>query len=117
MLYSTNMEGRTMKPGPELDDLVAEKVMGRPPQEYADARGRPGWVPPFSTSIAAAWEVVEKVQQLGWMLNGVRCLDRLEHGDWVCIFERRGQPDAYKHSPTAPHAICLAALKAVGAEP
>ena len=60
----------------------------------------------YSTSIAAAWELVE---HMGDMMK--RLLWNKGSGKWECILD-------YDHVgvvPTAPHAICLAFLKA--AEP
>lgn len=106
-----------MKPGRELDALVAEKVMGWKSVEHRFEDPFHRWdgiapehgshrftVPDFSTDIAAAWEVVEKLNDLilerdvtaeGTRYNVV--IDGIE--TWA---------------ETAPHAICLAALKAVG---
>jgi len=83
----TNEEILTMEPGPELDALVAEKVMGHPIPDFVpeDALGlylagspihydswtcvcrydegdTPKWVPdPCSTDISCAWQVVDKM--------------------------------------------------------
>ena len=119
----------SLPPGSVLDALVAEKVLGwhrwDPPQSilhhglqwyWTDGeaqedsqgislpseRAKNTWHP--STSIAAAWDVVEKiVQEYRWCdltFNGTawECQINLEK----CI------------APSAPLAICLAALKAVG---
>ena len=71
----------TMKPGPELDALVAEKVMGWTAVYLSDGvntwlddgvntgrmiSGDYPWSP--STSIADAWEVVEKLGKDGFKL-------------------------------------------------
>jgi len=131
-----------MNPGRELDALIAEKVMGWKPDypggwlhqpknkpvnnKYLDKDGCT-ILPPYSTDIAVAWEVVNILK---------------EHKDYVCF-----EFTDYNSSPTAtnceewlndeitsgyfagfclgrgtvcaaaltaPHAICLAALKAVG---
>lgn len=114
-----------MKPGRELDALVAEKVMG---DYISDREGEPGsWrgpdftpLPQYSTDISAAWEVVEKI---------------INHSDYVCWelssewkgdgaksdypFYARfclGNGDKTAGADTAPHAICIAALKVVGVE-
>ncbi len=125
-------------PGPELDALVAEKVMGLEvswwslhphpdPDEWHEVLlpddkgdmptrqvGGPGGrtVSPYSTSIAAAWEVVEKFVSHGcaaWVEGdghtGYRAGCTSQRGR----FEAEGE--------TAPHAICLAALKAVETQP
>ncbi len=95
-----------MTPGPELDALVDRHVFKDP----GDGKGSR----PFSTDIAAAFEVVEKLDTL-----------TLSRGDlggapvWVAQFvtEGPGFPvNVQSVCETAPHAICLAALKAVGYE-
>lgn len=75
-----------LKPGRELDALIAEKVMNRPiyvahdgTPHFADLspKKRDGRVvetpysivPSYSTNIAAAWEVVEKMRSLGFTLS------------------------------------------------
>lgn len=159
------------KPGPDLDALVAEKVMGWTPCEddlhnlkwdthiplrtrhgivgeelWRDEWGDPPtiklprsgpkpWAP--TTSIADAWEVVEKVweglpktgggtfrfslhRRDGDGLSARLGLCEPPNGDWVCEFAPDADGDWRTHaagnSDTAPHAICLAALKAVGVE-
>ena len=136
VLVGYNTQMTTLEPGPELDALVAEKVMGwevtrrdHPMLEGGeqvihakDADGalraviwdianypRSLWWHP-STDITAAWEVVEKV----WGNMAMRW-DRPDGKVWVS-----GIPAGFWHKEvseavgeTAPHAICLAALKAV----
>ena len=106
-----------MKPGRELDALVAEKVMGCRVQKttlglcelgtgeervYRDAR-----IPHYSTDIASVWGVVEKFAPEAMVLN------RYPTGNFAVRFDHNGHwwSDV---CDTAPHAICLAALKAVG---
>jgi len=100
-----------MKPGRELDQLVAEKVFGS-----TEAK-------PYSTDIAAAWRVVEKHNQIVSIWQGRPSLDRNAHGMISRRVWERGDPVVYRvsvagrhtaYSETAPHAICLAALKALG---
>jgi hypothetical protein len=125
----------------ELDALVAERVMrwklhtqftpprwsvpGAPPQF-----NMPTECPPYSTDIAAAWEVVEA-------LEGKTILELDEHGafrsrenggfqlqgpyirsQWRAGWLERDHEYylAEEVAATAPLAICLAALKAVGVE-
>lgn len=105
---------KNLSPGRELDALVAEKAMGwarnrgsgvgftTPDGEY---RSIDIWSP--STDIAAAWQVVGKLRErgFGFSLNDA----------WIAWF--LAAPNEYQASAdTAPHAICLAALRAVGAE-
>lgn len=126
-------------PGPELDALVAEKVMGWHRSgddlwaQWLKEDGSETWyyvqAPTLDTAcrdwepsrdIRAAWEVVLAVwdRGLGWMLvapnhdgskweayQATSCADP-DFGDW-CV----------PNGQTAPHAICLAALKAVGYDP
>ncbi len=103
-----------MKPGRELDALVAEKVMGWKMDASAVWHG-PGpsclVLPHYSTDIADAWEIVEKLQSQDWacILDNVK--DFL--GNWQAHFEKDRRA-CTAESESAPHAIALAALKAVG---
>jgi hypothetical protein len=130
-----------MEAGRELDALVAEKVMGHIPMTVRQACGisladreddevvigiAPG-VPPtyaylndlprYSTDIAAAWEVVARIIVLGFRHPLVRYdNDRPEGRErWTAaIIKPDGKGGARGDAFTAPHAICLAALNAVG---
>lgn len=120
-----------MKPGRELDALVAEKVMGIKlptaliyrPCDVPDPKVLDDIIlPHFSTDIAAAWEVVEKMKSFQLNLsngNGYwACFfkDNTKNGEWSCP-----TTITYESAETAPLAICLAALKVmaggVGQEP
>ena len=116
-----------MEPGRELDALVAEKVMGYrifnpPPIDDPwevlpdNSRGRP--VLAYSTDIAAAWEVLEKMRLLlpgqeimlyycdGWSVGALcQAAGTIEIGDRFTDVESVA---------TAPHAICLAAEALAG---
>lgn len=109
--------------GRELDILVAEKVMGY--EHFVDEadgtdrlRGNgiimPIHLPAYSTDIAAAWEVVEKLRA-EWMIR-VGTADLLGT-PWKCVMWQRymttGGP--FGEADTAPLAICRAALGVVGA--
>lgn len=110
------------KPSRELDALVAEKVMGEQVRGTWIIDGvRPDGIPNrqcpvehYSSDIAAAWEVVEKLDG-EWKLQGHEGLG------WEAGFDSStGGMDAVIVSveamaDTAPLAICVAALKAVGA--
>lgn len=93
-----------MKPGRELDLLVAEKIFGWSPSQVYDKHSYLS----YSTDISAAWEVVEKVKS-EYSVTIDTCLEH--EGKWLCTF-------AYHQveGDSAPHAICLAALKAKGVE-
>lgn len=121
-----------LEAGPEIDALVAEKVMGWKPDDddghaWEDADGdwkahrKDGpwmdtgeviWSP--STDIAAAWEVVEKFSKFR--------IDNHGHYDdpklrYMCEVydEARDLHSGRVFGETAPLAICRAALRAVGA--
>jgi len=128
--------------GTELDALVAEKVMGldvewntETPCPYCDSEmrycgdrsrctqcgeWRYGPYKEYSTNMAAAWEVVEKLcnwdvgdNMLILMGQGPDPSNPDDPGNWweaeingIKIGKVKAKAD------TAPHAICLAALKA-----
>jgi hypothetical protein len=111
-----------MRAGRELDALVAEKVMGWKwigPDEFNDNRhltlgGQKvqARIPDYSTDIAAAWDVVEKMRPTFNLV--LECVS-LEYN---CHVARPGHLDEKVNvrADTAPLAICLAALKACGVE-
>lgn len=120
-----------MKAGRELDKLIQEKIFGLfvpDPVKHKDLTREQVFelmkdydgIPRYSTDIAAAWRVVEKMA------------DRLKHyrhstGDFTCRsfgpgfweaewsdwFEDRGTVFYTAKADTAPLAICLAALEAI----
>lgn len=123
-----------MKPGKELNALVAKEVMGWTTREKyvhgplmhggsmmllykGDGIPREGktWsVEGFSpsTDITAAWEVVEKDDGWGhdWRLERIMGSSK----SWSCRARRVDDgKEFYAMAETAPHAICLAALQAV----
>jgi hypothetical protein len=72
-----------------------------------------------SEDIAAAWLVVEKIETHGWYVGVGWCNGKYgtEKRGW-CYIGGHGADGAHvggANTDTAPHAICLAALKAVGA--
>lgn len=121
-----------MKAGRELDALIAEKVMGWkvvpgqykhivPPNAQLERSTFCEYVtsslsvpamklPTYSTDIRAAWEIVEKLcpQEDEFQLK------RFNKKEWDCNFSYFMETSC--QADTAPHAICLAALKAVGYE-
>ena len=85
---------------------TAENCSMRPMPDYPR-------IPDYSTSIAAAWEVVEKVQ----LFNSLALAQ--QDGTWEkpwAVIEQGEDGDMISEAVTAPLAICLAALKAVGYE-
>ena len=102
-----------LQPGRELDALIAEKVMGFILSTVHDGTDQRYCfhglnhdavkVEPYSTSIAAAWEVVEKFDYL-----------YLFHGTvfkWECKLVSSDHENYYaRNCDTAPLAICKASL-------
>ena len=120
--------------GRDLDALVAEKVMGMigynnlptiadlekqldDPKNVVDIlpSGECRVIRPYSTSIAAAWEVVEKLSS-DYSIELTQN-HQVNHLQYICKFWKLSGGDVfYDVADIAPLAICLAALKAVGAE-
>ena|SRR3990167_5839708 len=79
-------------------------------------------VPFYSTDIAAAWRVVEKLQESGLTLHLFREPTGVwKHTNWQAEFYHLDIPVTEREiveaiSPTVARAICLAALKALGVE-
>ncbi len=98
--------------GPELDRLIAEKVMGW------DGASPPGWrAASYSTQLSVAWLVVEAMREKGWSVE----LDVYSDGavlDQGCYWAefRIEMQGARTTAPTMPLAICRAALKALAAQ-
>lgn len=121
-----------MEAGRTLDKIVHEKVMGE--ALIATALHDHPWladgtllnvtVPHYSTNIGAAWQLVEQLTQPG--REPQELYFKMTHawgddyGTWA-YFDWKGTSDGHPlygaNAPTVPHAICLAALKAVGGEP
>lgn len=117
-----------LKPGKDLDALVAQKVFGLKVKRWSDnISGNPDnanthyWyeiegdkaftvVPPYSTDIKAAWEVAAKFPDRFMV-------ERVYHNGegWVCELAL-GHGGYWAHGHTAEHAICLAALEAIKGE-
>jgi hypothetical protein len=105
-----------MEAGRRLDAEIAEKIMGwrnfhthhfdgmltgTTPRDEAWTE-----VPFYSTDIAAAWQVVEKLQYYDAHYQQ-------GHHFWRFITPEWGRIEYSAHT-SAPMAICLAALKAIG---
>jgi hypothetical protein len=123
------------RPSRELDALVAEKVMGEQVRGTWIIDGvRPDGIPNrqcpvehYSSDIASAWEVVEKLADLGWCIELKHYPKGSPQGPkWLVFLWREfdagegeiiREPAFQLPADTAPLAICLAALKAAGALP
>lgn len=115
--------------GRKLDALIAERVMGWDrdgdrlwPPDTRRSKWKYGIsVPPYSTSIADAWPVVEKLKERHSveLIGGPNDEGGCEH--WSCTIKSYGyrsfQDQKWRgEADTAPLAICIAALRAVDAE-
>lgn len=123
-----------MEAGQELDALVAERVMRQEPCEQwllfrAGGILGPEWAkadtcnhancyplenaPHYSTNIAAAWEVIEKLNQmkLGWF--SLEQFGEKGQGVWRALIWSGNEEDSesfFADANTVPLAICRAAL-------
>ena len=105
-----------MPAGREMDALVAEKVFGVPHEDCFDVYGGKRCVKDdeyggpqcYSTDIAAAWEVVEKIRE-----DYEPRIELWDEGWEVTILTGTDRGSASGRALTAPLAICRAALKAV----
>ena len=135
--------------GRELDAAVAEEVMGwsdvngdeqhfmaparrpsfgvtsvPPPLTGVALHGSRVRVPHYSTDIAAAWEVVERIGELGYGVVA-NTTGKVGEGQWRVAFMgldfqffdevHMPDPDKWAWADTFPLAVCEAALKAVRA--
>lgn len=83
-------------------------------------------IPPYSTDIAAAWQAVDKLRSLGWYLwlEDAQFKDVQYTASFILAepmteeYPWRSPPikQSLNDASTAPHAICCAALRAVGYE-
>jgi hypothetical protein len=147
----TTPDWRTLPPGRELDRLIFERVMGFDPAWWTDdwaghhveANGQTWHIAradDYSTEMAAAWQVVDKLRESDWLVvikampagipflfdDGDRDL-KLHREAFVSLtyvgWQRPDAPEAahrrhFANNPmqaadTVPHAICRAALAAV----
>jgi hypothetical protein len=134
-----------MKTGRELDALIAEKVMGWTDieEDESDPNTRYSWneafigldptapgcfrsIPCYSTDMAAAWEVLEKMQAQGyrWCLlirdelkSDTRILPYAEFLHYGKYAPGKVDTCVFAEDESMPLAICLAALRAVGGQP
>ena len=118
----------------EIDKLIAEKVMGWTYLEKAKLNGHSGtdWtgitptlsrqsIPTYTTDVAAAWTVIKKLKDRDghpnylWLsYQGDAVLTKHNSSHWLCAF---ASPEQFRaEADTAPMAIALAALAAVGVE-
>jgi len=117
-----------MEPGNKLDALIAEKIIGFKiyqghGKKYIDGLSISA-IPEYSKSIAAAWEVVEKMYELGFKYC-INILDdwRFEKPTQHCCFAESDYTDGlyikdsncfHAYGDTTAEVVCKAALLAVG---
>ena len=97
----------------ELDALVWTHVFGYIVEHDLQ------WGPDYSTDIGAAWQVVEKMRGR-YVLNLTNGNSMEPMAVWSAIFKEDVGSSLEEHegeAASAPLAICLAALRAVGVEP
>jgi len=93
-----------VNPGLILDTQVAKEVMG-----IDDIMVEPK---PYSTDLKCAWEVVDKLRGSKMSFS----LTSTDTSKWLAKVEFWGIDRVeFAVAETVPHAICLVALKAVGA--
>lgn len=110
-----------MEAGRELDALIAEKVMGLERcgckcglflNEYHE----PFLEPHYSTDIAAAWEVVEKLNSMGLGWFSLEQFGEKGQGQWRALIWTGGEEIDncfFADARTVPLAICRVAYKIV----
>jgi hypothetical protein len=120
----TNMEYwrqiNAMQPGPDLDRLVAEQVMGIPCTCQYEEGEEPSWYwgschrhgqggneVNYSTSEANAWKVLKVVEAKG---NDVTIFTSNGRGVRVLVEDDSHGPQHSIKAPTFPEAMCKAAL-------
>jgi len=120
----TILEIDELKAGPELDALIAEKVMG---WEYLPHRLDQGWpwkvqdgvratkCPKYSTQMTSAWEVAEKIsrEQFSIEFRLVSMPSPPHEQDVWRVFILTNADKTICGEGTAPLAICRAALNLV----
>lgn len=110
-----------LQPGLELDALIEEKIM-----EYTVDKTSPYWamrLGNYSTEIAAAWLVVEKLESEGKLLILSNANRHIDEKKWkAALYLNLTKPVDHLHpiegangdGETPALAICRAALKTIG---
>lgn len=91
-----------MKPGPELDELVSIHIFGKTAKQA-------GYLSSYSSEPNCARKIVDEMAQRGYLFD-------IRPGNYVVVMKDKTNIVAEKFGESEPHAICLAALKAVGVE-
>lgn len=128
-------EAPTLTAGRALDIAIAEKVMGVPRRairvkgstEYVTVWSDSPWFHdgqqlktalqeygkprPYSTEIAAAWTIVEKLKAVGYEISVHNSWPYNDGRRWACDVITKGDGWKSAQAETPSEAICLAALK------
>lgn len=94
-----------MKAGRELDATIALKIMGIKAIE-------PDQVPRYSTDIFVAYNIIKKLQQLGWLCNVGSRIGSDGELFYRARFFQHGR-ECERFSNTIPMAICSSALAVI----
>ncbi len=120
-----NREEFLALPWEQQNALVATKVMGLTVRTFAawtpgcpggttlvtvDPEGAAAFLPDYVGDVGDAWQVFEAVDAFHKSLQS----NPDEQNRWLCSFLTGGVEPIEAFGPTAPLAICLASLKAVG---
>lgn len=84
------------------------KECGLKPTLRNPKTGNSDTIPPYSTSIAAAWEILASLVDAGATVAVDN--DDWDEGDWHCWIYRGPEDHSDGYGATAPMAICLAFL-------
>lgn len=103
----TREEIQGLLPGRELDELIAEQVMGWVSFRIGHL------IPNYSTDISAAWEVVENIMSMNLDVR-IYCVSMKINNLFDCVIhEGDNNKVVVSMQPSLPEAICKAALLAV----
>lgn len=102
----------TMHPGPELDELVLEKIFGK-------TKAQVGFLQNYSSQYNASFEVINKMDELDFLcVSSVRSRDKAYKICFEQYYPAEGEA-IQRHCATTESfclSVCLAALKACGVQ-
>lgn len=103
----TEQEIEQMQAGYELDELVTKNVIGEdvPPRGYS--------VTPYSTDLAEAFQVIEKLRSMGaWISISIQSNYKTWDVRGILNERKDNEKRFINHDESLPVAICRAALLA-----
>jgi hypothetical protein len=98
---------------PTMDYYVCDEQDNIIQAMYQPGRMSECYVPHYSTDIAAAWFIVEKMRNDGWLF-AIEALDCLPSGPWACHLSGPREKFVRMEGGSASRAICLAVLECRG---